>query len=373
MVLVAVAAVALAARSNPDPSPAPAPVVTPPPTTAAPAGPPPIVTGMAVGTRWAYALLSTCADADLMGDCTTQLVRRALAGGGWQPVGWRTRRLNGSVPQLFVTPDDQVTVLDAATAGQVYASTDGGRTRQVRGLRPGPPVAGIPAGGVLDLGLCEECSARLTALEPATGRLRPLATQPVFGRTVGIRFVARSGDTVWVLAESGEAGRDLLTAVSRDRGRSWRILPLPGTGTTTTWDSARIFSDGGTGAYVLLARDTRPDVLTEFTELWRIGDEGGWRRITPADRPPTAVQVVAGTGGALIGTEEGDAWRLRADGTVRKLPRADYDGVLIAPGAMASGPGGVVLGVPYIQSDLLRPTVVLSFDGGETWRVEELG
>jgi hypothetical protein len=235
-------------------------------------------------------------------------------------------------------------------------------------------VPGIPAGGVLDLRLCEMCSARLTVLEPATGRLRPLARQPNFGRTAGIRAVTVSGDVVWVLAGSGETGRDLLTAVSRDRGRSWRILPVPGT--ATAWESVQIFSDGGSGAYVLLGRDSDPRLVVEFTGLWRIRDPAGaWQRATPVDRPKSAAVVVPGAPGPLITTEDGDAWRLLADGTMRRLPRADHDGVLIGPGIVTTGPGGALLGLPRLLGDRMppRPTVVVSIDEGETWRVEAVG
>jgi len=374
-VLVAAAAAVLAVRSNPEPAPA-ATLPTSAPTPApAPTGPRPVIVTTAVGTRWAYALLASCSDPDQLVDCTTRLHRRSLGGGGWAPVEWSTPRTSGIAAQLHVTPDDQVTVVDEPTAGQVYASTDGGRTVQVHRLRPGPPVAAVPPGGVLDLGSCEMCSGRLTVLDPATGRLRPLARQPAFGRTTSIRWLATSGDVVWVLAESGETGRDLATAVSLDRGRTWRALPLPGTAASA--EVIQIFTDGGRGAYVLISRDARPDRRHEFTELWRIGDPAApgaaWRRVTPARRPPTAVILVPGQRGVLIGTEDGEAWRLLADGTMRPLPGVDYGGVPIKPGIVVSGPGGAFLGLPALQSDLSRPTLVVSFDEGESWRVEEIG
>ncbi len=135
----------------------------------------------------------------------------------------------------------------------------------------------------------------------------------------------------------------------------------------------RIFSDGERGAYVRLGRDRRPDVLNEFTELWRIEDAtAGWRRITPAGHPASAVTLIAGERGVLIGTEDGEAWRLEADGTLRLLRRVDYGGVSIAPGTVATGPGRAFLGMSLIQSDLPRPTLVVSFDEGESWRAEEI-
>lgn len=372
-VLVAAAASVLAVRSTSEP-PARPPVAAPTPTVAAPTGPQPIILGTAVGSQWAYALLASCTDPDQLTDCTTRLLRRSLGGGGWTPVEWRTRLLSGSYSLLFVTPDDQVTVVDEPTAGQVYASTDGGRTAKVRRLRPGPPVAAIPPGGILDLGLCEMCSARLTVLDPATGQLRRLAVQPSFGRTAGIRSMASSGDVVWVVAESGESGKDLVTAVSTDRGRSWRTLPVPGTAAPAM--VVRVFSDGR-GAYVLIGRDSRPEVLNEFTELWRIGDPtaagAAWRRVTPARRPPSAVTLVPGERGLLISTEDGEAWRLLSDGTLLQLPQVDYGGVSIEPGLVVSGPSRVFVGLPLVQSDLPRPTLVVSFDEGESWRAEEIG
>ena len=76
---------------------------------------------------------------------------------------------------------------------------------------------------MVDLALCESCLNRLTVLEPRTGRLRTLATPPPLGTDTGVRSFAESGGVLWAL---GDGGSRLVSAVSLDRGRTWRVLPV---------------------------------------------------------------------------------------------------------------------------------------------------
>jgi hypothetical protein len=81
---------------------------------------------------------------------------------------------------------------------------------------------------------------------------------------------------------------------------------------------------------------------------------------------------VAGRRGLIVTEETGQLWRLVADGTMRRLPPVDFDGVLIPAGAPVTGSGRVLLGIPANQPDIGAPTVMLSYDEGETWLVEQI-
>lgn len=368
LLVVATAAV-VAGRTLPESTsapPAPAPgVVVPTPDR--------YVADVAVGTTWVYALVASCVGPETTRQCTYRLYRRSLAGGGWTATALETGQVAGAVSpaRLFVTGDDLVTVLDQPTVGTVYASADGGDKVSGHALKPGPPVAAVPDGAVVDLGLCETCPGRLAVLEPRTGRLRPLATPPPLGPTLAVRSVAESGGVLWVL---GDGGSRLISAVSVDRGRSWRELPVGGARAPA--EITRLVSDGGLGAYLMIGRDARPDVLDEFSELWRVGDPtrpgAAWRQVTPAVRPRSAAGLVAGARGLVVREDTGQLWRLEPDGTMRRLPPIDFDGVPVPPAVVVTGPARLLLGIAANQADLGVPTVLVSYDEGETWLVEQI-
>jgi hypothetical protein len=305
------------------------------------------VVSVAVGTRWAYALVSEC-DTRIVHECDYRVYRRDVLDSGWQalPLHVSGRTTTGLDVTLRVTPDDRVLLVDR---GSVHVSTDGGSTERTVHLRPGPPVAALPPGGVLASGLCERCDTVLTALDLATGELRPLVAQPDF-TGVGLRLAQAEGDVLWA-AQAGPTGG--LTAVSADRGRSWRTIPLaPGLVFT---DPVVLASIPGGGAYLVGRRaDNLPDVR-------RIdGPDGNWRRLTPAQGPNAAYSAVVDARGLLVGDGNGQAWRLQPDGVFTALP-----GV---PGYLAGGPGRVLLGLPSTPR-----TVLLSYDGGASWRSERVG
>jgi len=366
-VLVAVAAGVLAVRSRPEraalPPPTPAPTFAPESLR--------LVADVAVGSQYGYALVASCLGPEATRLCRYRLFRRSLGGGSWTPTVLETGQVAGATgpARLFVAADDQVTVVDQPTVGHVYTSPDAGRTVTVHPLSPGPPVAAVLDGWFVDQSLCESCLDRLTVLEPRTGRLHPLAAPPPLGSTPGVRTVTRSGSVLWAL---GDGGSRLLSAVSLDRGRTWRRLPVGGARAPA--ELVWLVSDGGRGAYLLIGRDSRPDVLAEFSELWRVGDPtrpgAAWRQVTPAVRPPSAAGLVAGERGLIVVEESGMLWRLVADGTLARLPEADYDGLPIPAGRPVTGPGRVLLAVPLNRTDFGLPVVLFSPDEGETWRVE---
>ena len=366
-VLVAAAALGLAARSLPEPA------ATPPPTapTVVLAEPIRFVADVAVGTEFAYVLLGSCVGPEETRQCRYGVLRRSIAGGGWTATAMETGPVAGATgpARLFATPDDRVTVVDQPTVGNVHASPNGGDTVTVHALSQGPPVAAVPPGGVIELGLCESCLSRLTVLEPATGRLRPLARGPRLGTNVGIRAFAASGSVLWVL---GDGGSRLISAVSLDAGRTWRVLPVGGAGAPA--EVAALASDGGRGAYLLVGRAVLPDVRSEWSELWRVGDPArpgaAWRPLPPIVRPRSAVGLMVTQRGLLVQAEGGALWRLGPDGQPRELPPIEVDGVPVHPGRLAAG-GRMLLGV-LPRSETAPPAVLVSDDDGETWRVERI-
>jgi hypothetical protein len=347
-VLVAAAAVALAARSGSGADPAPP---LPPALAATP--PKPSVVSVAVGTRWAYALVATCG-VQIVHECDYRLHRRQIGGAGWQPTSMRiTGRTTTSLGiTLYVGGEDRVgedRVILVQRDESVSLSTDGGATVRTVLLRPGSPVAALPAGGILANGLCGICDDAVSVLDPANGAVRPLTAQPALGGS-GLRLTYADGPVLWV-ALVGPAG--VSTAVSRDGGRRWRTVPLAG-GLVGTGPVVLAGAPGG-GAYLVGRRqDSRlPDVRRVDSP------DGSWQRLTPPAGPNAAYSAVVGARGLLVGDENGQAWRLLPSGRFRRL--AD------APGYLAGGPGGVLLGLPTIPR-----TVLISYDDGESWLAEQV-
>jgi hypothetical protein len=367
-VLVGAAAVVLAARSLPEAAAPP-----PPAPTFGQDEPIRFVADAAIGTRWAYVLVADCIGPEETRQCRYRVFRRTLTAGGWTATAIRTGQVAGAagLARIFVTAGDHVTVVDQPTVGNVLTSPDGGDTVSARALSSGSQVAAVPAGGVVDLSLCETCLNRLTVLEPRTGRLRTLATPPPLGTDTGVRSFAESGGVLWAL---GDGGSRLVSAVSVNLGRSWRVLPVGGARAPTKL--ASLVSDGGRGAYLLVSRDDRPDVEDEFSELWRIGDptrpDAAWRQVTPPTRPRTATGLLVSKGAMLVRDEAGQLWRLDRDGVMRELPPLQLDGVPAGPDLVVTGPARMLLGVVNDPDDSRPPRALLSYDGGETWQVERL-
>jgi hypothetical protein len=305
----------------------------------------PIVISVAAGTRWAYALVAHCGTR-ILHDCDYRVHRRDLLQPGWQstPVHVTGRTTTGLDVTMRVTSDDHV-LLAAGTGLQV--STDGGDTVHIVHLRNGPPVAELPPGAVLASELCPICADAVTVVDPATGELRPLRSQPAF-TGYGLRLARVDGDVLWV-AQVGPAGG--LTAVSADRGRTWRTIPLAA-GMVLT-DPVVLASIPGGGAYLV---GRRPNDLPDIRRI--DGPDGNWRRITPADGPTSAYSAVVDARGLLVGDGNGKAWRLGPDDRFTALPGT--------PGYLSGS--RVLLGLPSTPG-----TVQLSYDGGLTWQSEQPG
>jgi hypothetical protein len=303
------------------------------------------VVSAATGTRWAYALVSRC-DTRILHDCDYRVLRRDVSTPGWHdlPMHVNGRTTTGLDVAMRVTADDHVLLVRGTS---LLVSTDGGSTVRTVRLRQAAPVAALPPGGVLASEICTTCLNTITVLDPATGELHPLRSQPAFSG-YGLRLAQRDGDVLWV-AQIGPT--DGTTAVSADRGRSWRTIPLaPGLVLT---DPVVLAAIPGGGAYLVGRRaDNLPDVRRVD------GPDGGWRRLTPSKGPASAYSAVVDADGLVVGDGSGRAWRLGPDGRFTALPGM--------PGHLTGGL--VLLGLPSTPG-----TVEISYDGGQSWRSERPG
>jgi hypothetical protein len=326
---------------EPPPLVAPTPVATIPP--AQPTQP--IVVSVAAGAHRAYALVAECGTR-ILHDCDYRVYRRDLVDPGWAPtpVHYAGPTTTGLDVTMRVTPEDDV-LLVAGTNMQV--SDDGGDTVRSLHLSTGTPVAELPPNAVLASELCPTCADGVTAVDLETGQLRPLRSQPAF-TGFGLRLARVDGDVIWV-AQVGPGGG--LTAVSADRGRTWRTIPLA-VGMVLT-DPVVLASIPGGGAYLV---GRRPNDLPDVRRIDR--PDGNWRRITPADGPNSAYSAVVDGRGLVVGDGNGKAWRLGPDDRFTALPGT--------PGYLTGG--RVLLGLPSTPG-----TVELSYDGGQTWQSEQPG
>jgi hypothetical protein len=304
-----------------------------------------IVVSVGAGDRWAYALVAECGTR-ILHDCDYRVHRRDLVDPGWQPtpVHFAAPTTTGLDVTMRVTPDDHV-LLTSGTSLQV--SGDGGETVQSLHLRTGPPVAELPRDAVLASELCPTCSDAVTAVDLTTGELRPLRSQPAF-TGYGLRMARVDGDVLWVV-QVGPAGG--ITAVSADRGRTWRTIPLA-VGMVLT-DPVVLASTPSGGAYLV---GRRPNDLPDVRRI--DGPRGNWARITPPDGPNSAYSAVVDARGLLVGDGNGKAWRLGPDDRFTALPGT--------PGYLSGS--RVLLGLPSTPG-----TVELSYDGGLTWQSEQPG
>ncbi len=304
-----------------------------------------IVVSVAAGSRWAYGLVAECGTR-ILHDCDYRVYRRDLIDPGWAPtpVHLTGRTTTGLDVTMRVTPDDHV-LLTAGTSLQV--SDDGGDTVQSLHLHTGPPVDALPPDAVLASELCPTCADAVTAVDLTTGELRTLRSQPAF-TGFGLRLARVDGDVLWV-AQVGPGGG--LTAVSADRGRTWRTIPLAA-GMVLT-DPVVLASIPGGGAYLV---GRRPNDLPDVRRV--DGPDGNWRRITPPDGPNSAYSAVVDARGLVVGDGNGKAWRLGPGDLFTALPGT--------PGYLSGS--RVLLGLPSTPG-----TVELSYDGGQTWQSEQPG
>jgi len=216
----------------------------------------------------------------------------------------------------------------------------------------------VPPGGLLLAGLCPRCDQRLVVLDADIGVLRPLTAQPPLGTGL-VRALDQRGDTIWVVSGGSEPA---VTAVSTDRGRSWRSVPAP----VTAADGLRLSTDPDGGAYLI---GTRQDEQgnDRLAGIWRVTDPaGGWRQIRPADGPRSVRSSLVGSRGLLVLDGSGYGWRLGPTGEFVRLPDPDP----LRPGWIISGPGRLLVGVP--RGTVADRIVLTSSDEGDSWQVERI-
>lgn len=351
--------------------PGPGPAVTPRP---APSGVGTQVIQTAFGRTTAYALLGRCPGEGPSG-CRYELLSSPDAGRTWTRLRAPLPPLPGDgsegfSAELLVTGADDLTVLDRLR-GRAYASTDLGRTFAVRVLRAGPALEAVPPGLQVEATQCgsDGCpGAQLVVFDPDTGRTSPLRAQPVPG--VKSLAVATGDDgRIWAV---GQDGATALSAISPDRGRTWRTLPP--TPSSSGIRLLRIVPLPGrdAGAFLLTGGDEPRNVLNTFSQLWRLDDrDPRWVRVTPPGAPASALTVVGLTPGELLLTaEHGGVWRTAGRGTrIAREPDPQADGAAL-PLFVLERAGTLLIG----RSEVGRPDpyVLVSQDEGRSWDRRDL-
>jgi hypothetical protein len=294
-----------------------------------PATPPTDVPGSVPRLRWAgaadadhlYALVADCLD------CPQYLFGSADGGRTWDQRGG-SRPMSVGPGLTVVGPDILIDLGPSSIARAVVpqVSVDGGRTWRTLEIAT-TPVDAVPAGTspihcAVVVGP-EPCS--VYAVDPGTGRIAPLRTQPPVRRPVPAAVPATAG--LWVQGLDQDSGRPA-TAVSHDGGRTWTgavfdaepVPPgLPGEQVAGMYLPTVATADG-TVAYALFAG--LPD---QSPRVYRSGDAGrNWQRVDNGNPVPAplagpasvvladgthVVVTIAGTGFQYQASPDGVAYR----------------------------------------------------------------
>jgi hypothetical protein len=305
------------------------------------------VVAVAVGTNSAYALAGECGPGVVQG-CGYRLHRRSLGGGGWTPLSVVTG--DGAAALLAVDANDVATVVQPAV-GLVSSTATGGGPLV---LAPGRVIDAVPAGGLADPAYCDSCGSQVVVLEPATGLLRPLRRQPFPGGE--LRSYALRGDTLWAVATTAGG---VTSAVSTDRGRTWRTRPIRGLAPAVE----TLLVTGPSGpAYLLCGTGAG----SRLVGVWSTQAAGGaWERL-PGPIPRSARSALVGERGLLVADGAGTVWRLQPTGGFTSLP----DPGPTRPDLIATGPGRMLAAT--LRGRIPDRLVLTSYDEGETWRTETI-
>jgi hypothetical protein len=246
-------------------------------------------------------------------------------------------------------------------------STDGGATwRDLKVSQT--PVAATPPGTRLVDCITATC---VLAVDPATGTLAPLATQPALAQYVMATAPVDAG--LWVKGLDPATGRPAV-AVSHDRGQTWTTAVF-------TTEPPAPSPDGGPPRMYL------PDIATAdgrtvyatiegthdgYAHLYRSTDGGAtWQRTNP-DGPPTGLPFV--TTQSFVTTDGAHVMLLQEGDTV--VAKISPDGSTYAPLAMPGGPADtgtaptVINDSRYLWHD--RQALYLSTDGRNWHRLTPL-
>jgi hypothetical protein len=288
----------------------------------------------------------------------------SFTGLGGDVLSWR----DGRVMQLSSDPASPVAPIDPKQKDANWISVDGGRTWRVAEVGANPIGAVPPGTRVVDCAVVGRSGPCLVyAVDPATGRIAPLAHQPS-GITLGGGWtfqVNAASDTLWV------AGLDPVTrkpavASSADRGRTWRTHVFSGgvpavesDGFTPTMYLPMLAAGSGGTAYALLYHDD------SRLDAYRTVDGSSWQQV-PGTVPagPDAGLVTADGAHVVVHVTESSTQLL-----------ASRDGGRYAPTTLPGYPydagrqklvWDVVSGL-YLHMHWSVPEMYVSVDG-RTWR-----
>lgn len=271
-----------------------------------------------------YGILQRCQN------CNAELYASPDGGKTWQRRTTPTQPVNAGTPTLIPLAPDTIAWRNGRTAVPIdevlkslsppspkrtpnrpavpkildwlWLTSDGGRT-----WRPATvdtqPVATIPEGTQpVDCGLLHIPTCTVAAINPATRRFAPLATQP---GGITAQPLRTSDVTTAPGSPLRVSGLDLRTrqpaiATSFDAGRTWHTHVFTGHRTTSPPQPPQIAAGSGTTAYALTYRaDQTADAhyTTDGGRTWRTGD-------TIRDAPPTG-GFVAADGSHIVPTGTG--------------------------------------------------------------------
>jgi hypothetical protein len=160
-------------------------------------------------------------------------------------------------------------------------TVDGGRTWST--MTDYPVVPAVPAGGTATCGFepKPETSRKVQAIDPVSGQLAPLATQPEL-TIAGSAEVTDIGGRLWVGGTDPNSGRPA-AAVSTDAGRTWstRVVGDLPQCVQLRCSSPRLTTSDGVKVYAVIT-----DLSARQRFVYRAALTGPWQRYGDATSVP---------------------------------------------------------------------------------------